>query len=293
MKRLIKRSIFLGLCVALAGCTGRAPSVPTVDRSRERIPVLSEAVARNRSSLDAIVLEIHRLSEREGGSAVTRSRELRRQAVALDSAYRASVGELLLEINAAQAGVSAGTAARYPIAPAPTPFLDGFSDGTNWILRSPLIHPIEKDGSVVVIVPRGFVSDLASIPEPLQILRGRVPNSRRYINASLVHDYLYWRQDCTRAQADNIMLRAMAEAGVPSLERRLVYEGVRGFGQGAWDGNRRARQAGLIRTVAPPDDAIPPTGTWTEYREWLRANRTKEGIEYKVPQAVCRAGDTE
>ena len=225
--------------------------------------------------------------------AAARSRQLREQARPLDSAYRASVGELLRAVNAATAGVGPPSDERFPIAAAPTPFLHAFADGINWILRSPLIHEIKKDGSAVVIVPRGFVSDLASIPEPLQILRGRVPNSRKYINASLVHDYLYWRQDCTRAQADNIMLIAMAEAGVSALERRLVYEGVRRFGQGAWDGNRRARESRLIRTVAAPDDVVPPTGTWTEYREWLRANRGKEGHEFKVPEAVCRAGDSE
>jgi hypothetical protein len=173
------------------------------------------------------------------------------------------------------------------------PFLHGFSDGVNWMLRSPLVHDPGTNTSAVIIVPRGFVSDLASMPEALQILRGRGPSSRRYVNASLVHDYLYWRQDCTRAQADNIMMKAMVAEGVSGIERRLVYEGVRRFGQSAWDGNRRARQEGLIRTVAAPNDEIPPTATWAEYREWLRANRVTEGLEYRVPAAVCRLGDSE
>jgi hypothetical protein len=199
---------------------------------------------------------------------------------------------MFVAVNAASAGVGDGTA-RFPVATAPTPFLHGFADGVNWMLGSPLVHELGPNTSAVIIVPRGFVSDLASIPEPLQILRGRVPNSSRYVNASLVHDYLYWRQDCTRAQADNIMLKAMTEAGISALERRLVYEGVRRFGQSAWDGNRRARQEGLIRTVAAPDDQIPPTASWNEYREWLRLNRAREGFEYRVPAAVCRTGDTE
>jgi hypothetical protein len=107
-----------------------------------------------------------------------------------------------------------------------------------------------------------------------------------------VHDYLYWRQDCTRAQADNIMAISMMEAGVPMLERRLVHEAVRRFGQSAWDGNRKARQDGLIRTVAPPHDQVPLTGTWAEYREWLRATRVRDGREYRVPPSVCAMADS-
>ena len=107
-----------------------------------------------------------------------------------------------------------------------------------------------------------------------------------------MHDYLYWRQDCTREQSDNILAIAMKQAGVSILERTLVYEGVRQFGQSAWNENRRARQAGLMRTVAPPNDEAPPTGTWAEYREWLRATRAKEGLEYRIPASVCALADS-
>lgn len=160
------------------------------------------------------------------------------------------------------------------------------------MILSPVIHEIGKNTPYIVIVPRGFVTDLASIPQPLQILRGRSVTSGRYANAAVVHDYLYWRQDCTRAQSDNIMAIAMIEAGIPTIERRLIHEGVKAFGQSAWDGNRRARQAGLIRTVAPPHDQVPPTGSWAEYREWLRSTRAQEGFEYRVPQSVCTMADS-
>jgi hypothetical protein len=108
----------------------------------------------------------------------------------------------------------------------------------------------------------------------------------------MVHDYLYWRQDCTRAQADNILAIAMKEAGVSLLERKIIYEAVRQFGQSAWDENRRARQAGMIRTVAPPNDQVPLSGSWAEYREWLRLTRAKEGTEYRVQASVCAVAET-
>ena len=211
--------------------------------------------------------------------------------MSLDSTYRAAVAELLWTVNASTAGAVAG-GGRFPVDGPPAPLLRGFVDGTNWMMLSPMIHEIGKNSPFVVIVPRGFVTDLASIPQPLQILRGRNPNSGRYANAAVVHDYLYWRQDCTRAQADNIMAIAMMEAGVPALERALVHEAVRQFGQSSWNENRRARQAGLIRTVAPPHDQVPPTGTWAEYREWLRSTRAKEGREYPVQASVCAIADS-
>ena len=155
------------------------------------------------------------------------------------------------------------------------------------MLESPLIHQIGKKSSIVVIVPRGFITDFASIPQPLRVLRDLLPSTDRYGIPALVHDYLYWRQDCTREQADNIMEIAMMEAGVSLLERKVIHEGLRQFGQSAWDANRRARESGLIKTVGAPHDQIPLTGTWAEYREWLRTIHATGGVEYRVPESVC------
>src|SRR5204863_8262474 len=135
-------------------------------------------------------------------------------------------------------------------------------------------------------VPTGFVTDFASIPQPLQILHASV-SIGRHGNAAVVHDYLYWRQDCTREQSDNILAKAMMEAGLSFLERQLIYQSVRQFGQSEWDVNRRAREAGLIRTVAAPNDQVPPTGTLDDYRACLGATHAKVGLEYRVRESVC------
>lgn len=241
--------------------------------------------------LDSAVHQIHRTSGDTSLNSIARSRQLRSMAASLDSTYRANVAGLLLTVNASTASLMTG-GARFPVAAPPAPFVRSFADGSNWMMQSPLIHEIGKNSPYVVIVPRGFVTDFASIPQPLQMLRGRLPILTRYGNAAVAHDYLYWRQDCTRAQSDNIMAIALMEAGVPLLERRLIHEGLRQFGQSAWDGNRRARQAGLMRTVGPPHDHVPPTGTWAEYREWLRTTRANQGIEYRVHQSVCAIADS-
>lgn len=278
-------------CATHQPATAPTPAGATATRNvADRVSRLITAVTSSRATLDSEVLEVYRTSGDTSASAIARSRQLRTREASLDSTYRANVAELLLTVNAASNG-GISSSARFPIEPPPAPFVRGFADGSNWMLQSPLIHEIGKNSPYIVIVPRGFVTDFASVPQPIQILRASL-SIGRYGNAAAVHDYLYWRQDCTREQSDNILEIAMMEAGVSFLERKLIYEAVRQFGQSAWDGNKRARQAGLIRTVGPPNDQVPPTGTWGDYREWLRATHAKEGVEYRVPGSVCAIADS-
>jgi len=274
-----------------AGSVQTRPDAGATRAIAERISFLTTAVAMSRARLDSAVLELHRTAGDKSASAVARSLQLRKRAVSLDSAYRAALAEFQWTVNAASAG-SIASNARFPVDASPAPLVRVFPDGSNWMIQSHVIHEIVKASPYLVIVPRGFVTDFASIPQPLQLLRGRLSTTGRYGNAAVVHDYLYWRQDCSRAQADNILAIAMKDAGVSLLERKIIYEAVRQFGQSAWDGNRSARQAGMIRTVAPPNDQVPLTGTWEEYREWLRATHAKEGVEFRVQQTVCAAADS-
>ena len=278
------------LLTAAIGCAKAATAFVPAPAIADRVSYLITAAASSRATLDSAVLELYRTSGDTSASAVARSRQLRKREASLDSSYRANVAELQLTVSAASDGGITSNA-RFPIEPPPAPFVRGFADGSNWMLQSPLIHEIGKNNRYIVIVPRGFVTDFASLPQPLQILHASV-SIGRYGNAAVVHDYLYWRHDCTREQSDNILAIAMMEAGVSFLERQLIYQSVRQFGQSAWDGNRRARESGLIRTVGPPNDQVPPTGTWDDYREWLRATHAKEGVEYRVPESVCAMADS-
>jgi hypothetical protein len=256
----------------------------------DNISPLISAVATTRARLDSLVAQIHRLSGDSTTSAITRSQQLRATAVTVDSSYRANVAQLLETIAASTARVSQNTT-HFPIENSTAPFVRAFADGANWMLQSPLVYQVGSNPAYVVIVPRGFITDFASVPQPLRALRDLMPSTDRYGVPSLVHDYLYWRQDCTREQSDNIMEIALKEAGVSLIERKVVREGLRQFGQSAWDGNRRARESGLVRTVGAPYDEIPLTGTWNEYREWLRTVGAKQGVEYSIPSAVCSAAN--
>jgi uncharacterized protein DUF1353 len=286
------------LMATALGCATRVPAsaagsgLSDARASANRVADLIAAVAMSRASLDSTVLEIHRMTGDASSWGISRSRGLRTRALSLDSAYRARLAELLWTVGASTVGAP-NSSARFPVENPPVPFVRAFADGANWMLQSPQIREIGKNSPYrVIVVPRGFVTDFASIPKPLQVLRGVLPTTDRFGTAALIHDYLYWRQDCTREQSDNIMEIAMMETGIPLLERKIIREGVRQFGQSAWDANRRARQSGLIRTVGPPHDQVPPTGTWAEYRDWLRTIRAKEGVEFRVHESVCAMADS-
>jgi hypothetical protein len=185
--------------------------------------------------------------------------------------------------------LNSSTTSHSPIPTPASPLLQAFSDGEDFMLESPMVFVSGKTKPLIVIVPRGFVTDYASVPRPLRLL---LPREGTYGNAAIVHDYLYWRQDCTRSQSDNIMEIAMREAGVSSATLRAIHIGVRLGGQGAWDTNRQDRSSGLIRTVGPPFDYVPPGETWDSYRVWLRTHNASAGVEYQVPARMCAMGDS-
>lgn len=88
----------------------------------------------------------------------------------------------------------------------------------------------EKSG-IVVTVPAGFVTDLASVPRFFWRI---VPPFGKYTPAAVVHDFLYSSQNLSRAMADAVFLEAMGVLGVPKWKRVSMYLAVRCFGWGPW-----------------------------------------------------------
>ena len=144
-----------------------------------------------------------------------------------------------------------------------------FADGTYWFLIRPLDYEIEHT-DIHVCVPRGFVTDFASIPRPFWWL---LPTWGKYGPPSIVHDYLYWDQRCTRAQADALMSLAMEESRVRPWWRHLIHGALRMGGGFAWRSNARARRAGEDREM--PEQFIPgatePTLTWQNVKATMVA----------------------
>ena len=132
------------------------------------------------------------------------------------------------------------------------------------------------------MVPAGFVTDFASIPGPLQ---GAFGPSVHDLPA-LVHDYLYWRQSCSRTQADEVFYAALDLAGVSSVRRVMIRVGLTVGGPTAYRENARERKERLPRIIPAQYLRIPMT-TWEGYRRELRRRQVQlEALEPKPP-AYC------
>jgi hypothetical protein len=152
--------------------------------------------------------------------------------------------------------------AQQPIKPVP---MTPFADGANSLLNEDLNYRIGET-KFTILVPRGFVTDFASTPRAIWAV---LPPAATYQLAAIVHDFLYWDQDCTREQADALLRVAMAESKVDAIKRDIIWQAVRNFGQGPWTNNAREKAEGQPRVIPSEHLSIPPLMTWTEYRAQL------------------------
>lgn len=108
---------------------------------------------------------------------------------------------------------------------------DKSKDGRGtWLLLDPLVY--ESDlGGIIVEAPRGFVTDLASVPRiPFAyLLTGGIGHA-----AAVVHDCLYTTHATTREMADDIFYEALLVLEVPGWQAWLMWAGVRVGGGGSW-----------------------------------------------------------
>ncbi len=109
-------------------------------------------------------------------------------------------------------------------------------------------HPLRytpDDGQHHIVVPIGFITDLASIPNFLWWWEA--PHESTMAPA-IVHDFLYWEQSCTKDEADAVMYLAMLDVGLDNFTTNRIYEGIRTpFAQSAWNANKDARRGGETR----------------------------------------------
>lgn len=98
------------------------------------------------------------------------------------------------------------------------------TDPGEWVLLSPLRWSGEEWN---IIVPDGFITDLASIPK---VFRGVFDQNGASRRSAVLHDWLYCSQICSRRTADYLFLCAMKADGVGFVTRRLMYTAVRAGG---------------------------------------------------------------
>lgn len=119
------------------------------------------------------------------------------------------------------------------------PFIDSpdlrmLSSG-DWQLLASLSY-FHRSG-LIITVPRGFITDLASIP---RIFHSLIPQHGSHSPAAILHDYLYATQEMSRSKADQLFRDAMEDIGVNPVRRYAMYLAVRAGGWAAWN-SRKAK----------------------------------------------------
>lgn len=137
-----------------------------------------------------------------------------------------------------------------------------FSDPIYILLDSIIWKPnVDQVGFPEIIVPRGFVTDLASIPRIFwSILR---PDAD-YAYAAIIHDFLYWQQRLSKNKADTILKMSMEDFQLSKPIVASIYYAVVILGKTAWSNNRKAKANGESRILKkfPPDAKT----TWEQWK---------------------------
>ncbi len=151
-----------------------------------------------------------------------------------------------------------------------------YPDGRTWYLRSEFGYDRgAEDSGNTIMVPVGFATDFASIPRPFWAI---LPKWGKYGNAAVIHDFLYFRQDLPRKEADDVLREAMVVLKVVLWQRFVIYHAVRWFGFFAWYTNRLKKKAGYskIAPAAPIKASEEPTHWKIGTRAWMRILFIKE-----------------
>ena len=102
-------------------------------------------------------------------------------------------------------------------------------DGKYYELIEELSYYRESNKDDIIIIPKGFIFDGATVP---RIFWTIIPPLGRYTRAACLHDYLIdvkWRKEkvITRKEADIIFLESMKAIKVNKLLAYTMYSAVR------------------------------------------------------------------
>lgn len=132
-----------------------------------------------------------------------------------------------------------------------------------YFLTKPILWMPNRDQDLPQVkVPKGFVTDLASIPRMFwSLLR---PDGE-YTYPAIIHDYLYWTQNISKEKSDLIFRLAMEDFNINSATSLIIYNAVSSGGSSAWKNNTDQRARGERRFLKRfPED---PRVTWAEWKK--------------------------
>lgn len=104
----------------------------------------------------------------------------------------------------------------------PLPLHLDFVDGVNWILLSDFEY--HRDCEEIIKVPKGFLTDGASIPKVVWSWIGHP--LAEYAPASVIHDFCCQWSPRDNPKADYIFYECMAKLKIPYLKRTIMYWAV-------------------------------------------------------------------
>jgi hypothetical protein len=117
-------------------------------------------------------------------------------------------------------------------------------DDRLWILGGPLTFEITAAPGIPdrYVVPRGFVTDGASVPELAQLLTGWTPWDEPQRWGAIAHDWLYscngsvetFGIRCGKAYADQAFRAVLREVGATVFRAETMYLAVHLFGGHAY-----------------------------------------------------------
>ena len=108
------------------------------------------------------------------------------------------------------------------------------SDGRRRQLLSPLVFCwFYKYKSIDIEAPKDFITDFASVPRFMWWLFP--PSTGKYVEPSVIHDYLYKNKIFSRKLCDKCFKEAMKINGTPGWKIFLIWLGVRIGGKRAYD----------------------------------------------------------
>ncbi|BCX79291.1 DUF1353 domain-containing protein [Campylobacter sp. 19-13652] len=109
-----------------------------------------------------------------------------------------------------------------------------YQDKKKKVYTSPSVPNLK---ACIITVKKGFIFDFASVPKALTNLFPK--SGARYDRASCLHDWLYATKMTSRAEADEIFLKAMISDKVGKIRAYSMYYAVRAFGFIAWGDKKR------------------------------------------------------
>ncbi|OWT81123.1 hypothetical protein CEY04_04160 [Achromobacter sp. HZ28] len=140
--------------------------------------------------------------------------------------------------------------------------LQRFADPV-YVLSSAIAWTPNRDQTdfSAVVAPRGFVTDLASIPRVFWVA---LRPDADYAYAAIIHDFLYWQQVIPKDRADLIFKMSMEDFQLSKTTVATLYYAVARLGHSAWRENALARSRGERRILRkfPPDART----TWEQWK---------------------------